>query len=985
MSDIQKQTLDSAISYDELSIAVSKLNNNKSPGLDGLPNEFYKTFWPVIGNDMHEVFASSIEDNRLPLSCRRAVLTMIPKKGDTSYLKNWRPVSLLCCDYKILTRALSLRLRTVLPDILHINQSYCVPGRHISDNIRFISDATCYANEEHLPLAIVSLDQEKAFDRIHHDYLFKTLESFGFGDYLLSCIRTLYTNVQSLLKINNSLTSPFQFQRGIRQGCSLSGQLYAICLEPLLHKLRSDEGLSGLKLPLSGGKKACLSAYADDLNTLLTSDRDFDRLSFWLDIYQKSSNSKVNLQKTEGLWVGKWKNRSDCPMDLKWNNKGLKVLGTFVGNTKDFYKQNWEGMEDEISIKLDKWKPFARGLSLRGRTLVINLLSASKLWHRLNSVAVPDVIINAIQNKFVDFLWQGKHWVSKEMLYLPVNTGGQGLVHIISRIRDFRIQFVYRFLTMMNDEDVHPCFYFCKYFLSNVSNLNYDVQLFLLDGEFQYRNIPTFYQDIVKTWKCFESSRILNDELSIADVLEEPLFFNPLLVNPKTDEPFYFENFVTAGITKVKDIIDLNNRCKLTALDLVAKLSTKSVRCIQQHLDLLWASFSPEWNALLSKFLNCSTDVGVVHQYVFKLDLENTSESSLGVILDRSPKKLIYLLSVVLNFNNSRTKKSLSPWISILGTAVPPNIIYSHVYDKPHNMHEGDLNWRFLHGALSTSRFYHQAGYDQVDTCPTCGEQETLFHMFMACPRLQSLAGLVSDLLGRLIGGQEQGISFVFGPTAVGHSDALSSPIRAQQSSPVGPSSSRTSCPARGLFPADQPPSLIGCPVQDGGATPADPTTSRVSCPVRRPAPADPTLSRVSCPVQNQAPSDPTPPRVSCPDQTSTTADTDIMPMVMDDGTVVLGECTKTHRWTKMTRLPRRLSLWIATQAKMAIYVTAQHIRSGGGETDPLKEFKSRIRARLQIEFAYYRFVNNIVSFSDFWCYNNILCSISDDKLIVNI
>ena len=67
-----------------------------------------------------------------------------------------------------MTRALSLRLRTVLLDILDIDQSYCVPGR-------FISDATCYVNQENIPLAIVSLDQEKAFDRIHHDYLFKVL------------------------------------------------------------------------------------------------------------------------------------------------------------------------------------------------------------------------------------------------------------------------------------------------------------------------------------------------------------------------------------------------------------------------------------------------------------------------------------------------------------------------------------------------------------------------------------------------------------------------------------------------------------------------------------------------------------------------------------------------------------------------------------------------------------------------------------------
>jgi hypothetical protein len=59
----------------------------------------------------------------------------------------------------------------------------------------------------------------------------------------------------------------------------------------------------------------------------------------------------------------------------------LKVLGTDVGNNKEFFKENWDGMQDDILIKLEKWKPFARGLSLRGRPLVVNLLSASKLGH----------------------------------------------------------------------------------------------------------------------------------------------------------------------------------------------------------------------------------------------------------------------------------------------------------------------------------------------------------------------------------------------------------------------------------------------------------------------------------------------------------------------------------------------------------------------------------------------------------------------------
>jgi hypothetical protein len=75
-----------------------------------------------------------------------------------------------------------------------------------------------------------------------------------------------------------------------------------------------------------------------------------------------------------------------------------------------------------------------------------------------------------------------------------------------------------------------------------VSNLNYDVQLFLLDENYQCRIIPTFYQELIKTWKCFESSRIDNVETYVADLLDEPLFFNPILINPKTEEPYYFEH-----------------------------------------------------------------------------------------------------------------------------------------------------------------------------------------------------------------------------------------------------------------------------------------------------------------------------------------------------------------------------------------------------------------------------------------------------------
>ncbi|CAM2118629.1 unnamed protein product [Caretta caretta] len=104
---------------------------NKSPGMDGLTVEFYRAFWDILGPDLVTVWAESLQSGVLPLSCRRAVLALLPKKGDLRDLRNWRPVSLLSMDYKIVAKAISLRLGSVMADVIHPDQTYTVPDRSI--------------------------------------------------------------------------------------------------------------------------------------------------------------------------------------------------------------------------------------------------------------------------------------------------------------------------------------------------------------------------------------------------------------------------------------------------------------------------------------------------------------------------------------------------------------------------------------------------------------------------------------------------------------------------------------------------------------------------------------------------------------------------------------------------------------------------------------------------------------------------------------
>ncbi len=107
MSKEGSAALSGALSLGELYKALQGMESGKAPGIDGLPVDFYKSFWAELGADLLQVLSDSLSKGMLPLSCRRAVITLIPKKGDLTDIKNWRPVSLLCCDYKLLSKVLA--------------------------------------------------------------------------------------------------------------------------------------------------------------------------------------------------------------------------------------------------------------------------------------------------------------------------------------------------------------------------------------------------------------------------------------------------------------------------------------------------------------------------------------------------------------------------------------------------------------------------------------------------------------------------------------------------------------------------------------------------------------------------------------------------------------------------------------------------------------------------------------------------------------
>ncbi len=136
----EQQELEGKLTEEECRDALKKMKSNKSPGLDGLPTDFYKAFWDIIGDTVLNALNESYDKGELSVTQKTAVLTLIHKKGDRTNLGNWRPISLLNSDYKLAAHVLANRLHRVLNSIIHTDQTGYIKGRFIGNNIRLIND-----------------------------------------------------------------------------------------------------------------------------------------------------------------------------------------------------------------------------------------------------------------------------------------------------------------------------------------------------------------------------------------------------------------------------------------------------------------------------------------------------------------------------------------------------------------------------------------------------------------------------------------------------------------------------------------------------------------------------------------------------------------------------------------------------------------------------------------------------------------------------
>ena len=154
-----------------------------------------------------------------------------------------------------------MRLRHVLPDIIHSDQVAYLKDRYIGQNIRVLDDVLYYSNETDADGIILCADFEKAFDSVEWSYIQKSLMAFNFGPKFIQWTKVMYNDITSCV-LNNGFSSPFfQVTRGIRQGCPLSAYLFLLVAETLATGIRQNEHIKGFNI---GDNEVCTAQMADD-------------------------------------------------------------------------------------------------------------------------------------------------------------------------------------------------------------------------------------------------------------------------------------------------------------------------------------------------------------------------------------------------------------------------------------------------------------------------------------------------------------------------------------------------------------------------------------------------------------------------------------------------------------------------------------------------------------------------------------------------
>ncbi len=355
------------------------MKNNSAPGIDGFTAGWSKMFWSRLKIPFMNMVQEAQQKETLGQTLRQGLVCLLPKGDkDCTNLNNWHPITLLSNFYKILSGTYAALLTDALTNIIHPSQTAYLQGRQMTDTICTVYQILLHTKIKHINGIMLLVDFKKAFDTVHHQYLFNALHAFGFGEKFIQAIKLLLNDRFSEVTIGGHSTKSYSLERGVPQGDPISAYLFIVVIEVLATKLRKTNLVKRIKV---GKVDIEDQFYADDSTLFIGNNETSLRNTLKiLHDFGETSGLKINITKTKAIYIGDSIDNPPICKDLKieWDTV-FTLLGIIFDNKLKLLEINFQEVWGVILDTMQLWK--RRTTTVIGRLPVFKCLLLSKLTH----------------------------------------------------------------------------------------------------------------------------------------------------------------------------------------------------------------------------------------------------------------------------------------------------------------------------------------------------------------------------------------------------------------------------------------------------------------------------------------------------------------------------------------------------------------------------------------------------------------------------
>ena len=735
ISEDRKNELDNDLTIDELTKSLHAMSNDSSPGSDGITYSFLKFFWSKIKNLVYESFKSGLERGEMSFTQRQGIITLLHKGKDLARdkLSNWRPISLTNTDYKILAKTFANRLSSVITDIISPDQVGFIKGRNISSVIRLIDDTIEYINSSKQSGILLAVDYKRAFDSISKEYMIYAFKTFGFGENFIKWIQLLLNNTESSINYLGWISESFKVECGVRQGCPFSPLAFIIGLELLALKIRSNVGTQGITLPVprmsaSVSMSLKIAMYADDITLFLRNILDFRIAMNIINNFSEFSNLYINENKSEALKIGTAEFQEENIGNIKFKEK-LKILGIIFRNdlSASMNEENWSKKIDRIKEIIAMWTK--RNLSISGKLVVVKTFLISQLVYILQSLALPEKVLNTINSILFRFIWKKKNTntrafekVKRKTMCNSYDKGGITMINIVDLQNSFLMSWVTKVLSCneinKNNVDCIPLYLLSKLgpdliALKSLANN----KLFI--GSNKITSI--FWKKALCVWNENKEKIDFMQTDNNINQREQVLWNNTKIMYRR--KCLFFEDWAHSGINYLKDVKS-NNRI-LTYDEICRRIGYKASRIF-------------EYNAIYTALL--SVEARSIEQ----------RENINNFIINRIPS----IKEFRINLSSSEIQPTANVfWERTFNVQIlPSNWTISRLSTTEERLRL--LHWKILHNIYPTRILLHKMGIADSNLCKECRVVDHIEHFFYHCHKIKKVWDACTKYIYKVINKQ---------------------------------------------------------------------------------------------------------------------------------------------------------------------------------------------------------------------------------------